>query len=324
MIKKRSIPLALLFSVITLGIYYLYWFICITNDTNKLAKTKTAGGVMAIVWTVLTCGIYRWYWAYMLGKKLGEIEGDGSQGFLHLLLHFIFLDFISRIIAQKTLNEAADGIAAQANREVSDVATSQSHGEAQRSLNDEAQKTHTSNLPAATTNAETNRQPDPPYVSVGNAPQAAKVRPMRWYKFLIYFALFAGALINLVGAILSFTGGMYFGYSEDIYEAFPFLKTSDIVMGVALVALSVLCIWTRFALAKFKRYAPTLIDLIYSTNIAMTIYMYIIMLYMEWKALGGFEITTTFIELIFCSIFEFAIQIANMVYFNKRKDLFCN
>lgn len=33
--------------------------------------------------------------------------------------------------------------------------------------------------------------------------------PMKWYKFTIYFALFAGSLMNLISAIMAFTGASY-------------------------------------------------------------------------------------------------------------------
>ncbi len=107
MVQKRSIPLAILLSLITFGIYYLYWFVCVTNDTNRLGKTKTASGGMAILWTILTCGIYTVYWSYMTGKKMGEIDGSGSGAGLCLILWFFGFGLIVPILAQSTLNNAA-------------------------------------------------------------------------------------------------------------------------------------------------------------------------------------------------------------------------
>ena len=44
--KKRNIALCVIFSIVTLGIYGLYWFVQITNDVNELAgpEKKTSGG----------------------------------------------------------------------------------------------------------------------------------------------------------------------------------------------------------------------------------------------------------------------------------------
>ena len=36
-VKKRSIPLAIIFSIITCGIYAIYWMICLNDDINALA-----------------------------------------------------------------------------------------------------------------------------------------------------------------------------------------------------------------------------------------------------------------------------------------------
>ena len=69
--KKRNLALCVIFSIITFGIYGIYWFIKINNDANELANPpkKTSGGV-AFLLTLITCGIYGIYWAYKMGKQL--------------------------------------------------------------------------------------------------------------------------------------------------------------------------------------------------------------------------------------------------------------
>ena len=106
--KQRSIPLAIIFSIITFGIYYLYWHICLTNDTNALAKSKTANGVLSLVFSFITLGIYSFYWVYMLGVKDGEISGNGSRGWSYLALYFLGLGFLAPILTQGTLNNAIE------------------------------------------------------------------------------------------------------------------------------------------------------------------------------------------------------------------------
>ena len=104
--KKRNIALAIIFSIITLGIYSLFWFVRLTNETNALAKTKTANGIAALLFTIITLGIYSIYWTYMLGVKSGEISETGSRGGLFLVFYFFGLGFLVPILAQKTLNAA--------------------------------------------------------------------------------------------------------------------------------------------------------------------------------------------------------------------------
>ena len=78
--KKRNIALCIIFSIITFGIYGLYWFVHITNDVNTLAnpEKKTSGGV-ALLLTIITCNIYGIYWAYKMGGLLDKAQTDREQ-----------------------------------------------------------------------------------------------------------------------------------------------------------------------------------------------------------------------------------------------------
>ena len=106
-VKKRNVVLCILFSLITFGIYGLYWYVCLTNDTNRLSQYKTAGGVAAIFFTILTLGFYSFYWYYMLGKKAGDFDGGSSEGALYLILSIFGLGFVAEILAQNALNRYA-------------------------------------------------------------------------------------------------------------------------------------------------------------------------------------------------------------------------
>ena len=62
---------------------------------------------------------------------------------------------------------------------------------------------------------------------------------MKWYKFLIYFALFLGAVVNFINGVNYLTGNIYFVQSggeataEMIYAFFgSSLKTIDIIFGI--------------------------------------------------------------------------------------------
>ncbi len=39
--KQRSIGMCILLTIVTCGIYGLYWFVCITDDTNEMAGKMT-------------------------------------------------------------------------------------------------------------------------------------------------------------------------------------------------------------------------------------------------------------------------------------------
>lgn len=105
--KKRSVLLALLFSVLTLGIYYIYWFISITNQSNGLApKNATMGGVAAFFASIFTFGIYQAYWSYRMGEKAGEMLNKNSDGFLYLVLWFFTLGIVPICMGQSAVNKA--------------------------------------------------------------------------------------------------------------------------------------------------------------------------------------------------------------------------
>lgn len=69
MIKERSIVLYIILSIITCGIFGLYWFVCITEDTNAAADVAGTSGGLALLFTIITCGIYGFYWAYKSVKS---------------------------------------------------------------------------------------------------------------------------------------------------------------------------------------------------------------------------------------------------------------
>lgn len=58
MIKQRNIALCIVFSIITFGIYALYWFVCLTNDANQESgQTDATSGGVALLLTIVTCNI---------------------------------------------------------------------------------------------------------------------------------------------------------------------------------------------------------------------------------------------------------------------------
>ncbi len=114
MITKRSIGLAILLSVITCGIFGIYWFIVLTDDTNVAANDQqgTSGGV-AFLLTLVTCGIYGYYWAYKQGEKLDYAKQarnvpSSNSNILYLILQIFGLGIIGYALMQDNLNKIAD------------------------------------------------------------------------------------------------------------------------------------------------------------------------------------------------------------------------
>ena len=85
--KNRNIALCIIFSIITFGIYGIYWFICLTNEMNMATPDDTyqTSGGMAFLFSLLTCGIYSFYWNYRMGQKIDSVK-NGSNAVLFLIL----------------------------------------------------------------------------------------------------------------------------------------------------------------------------------------------------------------------------------------------
>lgn len=71
MIQRRSIVVCILLSLVTCGIYGLYWLACLANDTNTASgrNNDTSGG-MVVLLSIITCNIYQIYWMYKAGEKI--------------------------------------------------------------------------------------------------------------------------------------------------------------------------------------------------------------------------------------------------------------
>ena len=146
---------------------------------------------------------------------------------------------------------------------------------------------------------------------------AAPQRGMKWFKFIIYFQLWAGMLVNLVTAGKYFTGAYYEGNAEMVYRFFPALQPLDIVMGVFCLALAVYAVIVQRALAKFRAKGPMMYYLMYIVNTAVTVLYLIIGSIIIGQSAFTAEVAGSIIGSI-------VMLFVNIPYFNNRKHLFVN
>lgn len=143
---------------------------------------------------------------------------------------------------------------------------------------------------------------------------------MGWYKFLIYFALFAGAFFNVCYAVLYMTGSIYETEQIDpltVYSLYPGVKAVDIVYGILLLILAVFMIVTRFQLSGLKKNGPKMIVALYGLNIAIAIiYAILISCTTDYMAFDASTVGQCVIPVV--------MAIVNKVYFDRRKDIFVN
>ena len=108
--KQRSIPVCIILSIITCGIYGIYWYIVMTDESNALVgRPGYASGGVAFLLMLVTCNIYGIYWAYKMGEKIDiakQMRGwpSSNSGVLYLILQLIF-PIIGWALMQNELNK---------------------------------------------------------------------------------------------------------------------------------------------------------------------------------------------------------------------------
>ena len=110
MIEERSIPLYIVLTIITCGIFGFVWLAMLTNDLNQIAgeQMPTSGGLTVLL-VIITCGIYGLYWAYKCGEKIDRYKQSigvpsSNSGILYLILYFLF-QIITYALIQDEINK---------------------------------------------------------------------------------------------------------------------------------------------------------------------------------------------------------------------------
>ncbi len=108
--KKRNIPVSILLSVVTCGIYGIIWFLSLHDTATALADPpkKTSSGV-ALLLTLVTCGIYGFFWAYNMGGMIDTALTKRNQpatnhAVLYVVLSVVGLSVVAWAMMQNDLN----------------------------------------------------------------------------------------------------------------------------------------------------------------------------------------------------------------------------
>lgn len=104
----RSIPVSVILSILTCGIYLYYWVFKVNDEMNQISgDVKATTGGMVVLFMIITCGIYGYYWYYMMGCKNDKINRseNGTSGILFLILGIFGLGIVNLAIMQDTINK---------------------------------------------------------------------------------------------------------------------------------------------------------------------------------------------------------------------------
>ncbi len=158
----------------------------------------------------------------------------------------------------------------------------------------------------------------PNVVPQQNAPEQAPVLKMGWFKFLIYFSLFAGAILNIYTAISLLTGTAYGDSKDLVYAVFEDLKTLDMIIGLASLALAALGIYTRFRLSGYRSNGPKLLQWTLMLSVLINV-GYLVGLNVVVPEIAEELELSSFVSSITTSI---VMIFVNNAYFKKRSHLF--
>lgn len=115
MVQTRNVALCIVLTIVTCGLYGIYWIICLVNDFNyATGDVQSPSGGMVFLLSLVTCGIYRIYWSYKAGDKLDRVKQQwgmysSNTGILYLILSLLGLDIIVWALLQSEVNGMAGG-----------------------------------------------------------------------------------------------------------------------------------------------------------------------------------------------------------------------
>ncbi|WP_297407883.1 DUF4234 domain-containing protein [uncultured Cetobacterium sp.] len=103
MLKKRSIVSCIILSLVTCGLYSIFWWININNEFAEKNNENINGG-MTIFLTIMTCGIYGLIWNYKMGDNIAQ-SGGKNEGPLYLILFLLGFGIVSLALMQCQEND---------------------------------------------------------------------------------------------------------------------------------------------------------------------------------------------------------------------------
>lgn len=151
--------------------------------------------------------------------------------------------------------------------------------------------------------------------------QRAEAYPMKWHKFLIYFALWAGAVLNLISGVQMFSVGLNAGGMLWIgYEMSSGLRALYIVSGVLPDRHRRVSDLYAQRLARFSRPGPRMVVWLYASLVILNA----LEILLAWLLFGVPLNYLLTVDIWFYLIEGVLMTWANQVYYRKRAALFVN
>lgn len=112
-VKEKSIGLCVVLSIVTCGIYGIYWLYTIASDLNSLCESqnqeKGAEPGLVVILSIVTCGIYLLYYLWKAGKMVSSLTRSNGHhpsddSIVLMVLSILQLSLVSYCILQSHIN----------------------------------------------------------------------------------------------------------------------------------------------------------------------------------------------------------------------------
>lgn len=100
--NQRNVVTSILLTIITCGLYGIYWVYTLNNDAARMNNDPEDGGTVLLL-SLITCGIYYIFWQYKMGEKI-EQAGGKNDGIVYLILSIFSLSIVSLALMQTEIN----------------------------------------------------------------------------------------------------------------------------------------------------------------------------------------------------------------------------
>lgn len=112
-VSPRSIILYLLLTILTCGLFEIFWLYTSVSDINKLCQRRgireVGDPIIVVVLTFVTCGIYNIYYFWKAGRTLYQLSGGtSSDNSVLLAVLGLFLSPASLAILQDQINDLVE------------------------------------------------------------------------------------------------------------------------------------------------------------------------------------------------------------------------
>ena len=110
--KKRNIAVMLVLSVITCGIYNLFWMYLARDEFKRLSCYEDINPGLELFLTII-CFPFFYYWIYKFSADIAKYQAETGRyvcdnGVVNLLLTIFGFGLVSELIIQSQLNDLAE------------------------------------------------------------------------------------------------------------------------------------------------------------------------------------------------------------------------